>query len=112
MKYIIYKEKLDIFQPTHPEGGPGNAMQTNNPDFDDLYPEVDSWVLEVDDDTNRTNREIGIDKEKEPIVLAPWGCNYGLWVDSVVSMKQIEYTETTEEEFEKLWMRLKDNLER
>ena len=112
MKYIIYKEKLGIFKPIHPEGGPGNAMQTNNPDFDDRYHDVDSWLLEIDEDTNRVNREIGIDKEKEPIVLAPWGCNFGLWLDNIVNMDQIEYTETTEKEFEGLWSRLKDILER
>ena len=112
MRYIIYKEKLGIFQPTHPEGGPGNAMQTNNPDFDDLYPKVESWLLELDEESNMVNREIGINEGKEPIVLAPWGCNFGLWLDSVVNMEQIEYTETTEEEFERLWMELKDELER
>ena len=112
MKYIIYKKRLDIFQPTHPEGGPGKAMQTNNPDFDDLYPEVESWLLEVDEDTNRANREIGLDSNREAIVFAPWGCNYGLWVDARVNMKEIEFTETTEEEFEMFWCRLKDLLER
>lgn len=112
MKYIIYKEKLDFYKEKTPESEPGTVMQTENPDFDDLYPQVDCWYLEIDGYTQKVNREIGLDKDKNPIVLAPWGCNFGLWVDSVVALTRIEFSETTEADFEKKWITLEEQLAR
>ena len=86
-------------------------MQTNNPDFDDLYPQVAWWMLEFDEETRIINREIGLNKESEPMVMAPWGYNFGLWIDSAVALDDIEYEESTEIEFEMKWMDLKDKLE-
>ena len=111
MKYIIYKEKLDLYQPENPESEPGSVMQTENPDFDDLYPQVNWWLLEIDIDTNKVNREVGLDKDKNPIVLAPWGCNYGLWIDSVAALDRIDYENMTEVDFEEQWVKIKDRLE-
>ena len=94
------------------EGTAACAMETNNPDFDDLYPKVETWLIELDEETSVANREIGLDSKKEPIVLAPWGCNFGLWVDSVVNLKQIAYEELTEEEFEMKWIKIEEELAR
>lgn len=110
MKYIIYKEKLDLYKEDNPESEPGGVIQTENPDFDDLYRYVDCWYLEIDGYTKKVNREIGLDKDKKPIVLAPWGCNYGLWVDSVVALDRIEFEETTEAAFEEKWIAIEEKL--
>ncbi|MDH3976747.1 MAG: hypothetical protein OEV42_20990 [Deltaproteobacteria bacterium] len=110
MKYIIYKEKLELYKPENPESEPGSVMQTENPDFDDLYRHVNWWYLEIDDYTKKVNREIGLDKDKNPIVLAPWGCNYGLWVDSVAALERIEFEETTETDFEEKWIAMEEKL--
>jgi len=110
MKYIIYKEKLNLYRPGNPESEPGTVIQTENPDFDDIYAQVNWWLLEIDGYTKKVNREIGLNKDKKPIVLAPWGCNFGLWVDSVVALDRIEFEETTERDFEDKWITLEEML--
>ena len=52
-----------------------------NPDFEQYYPQARMWWVELDDN-QVPNREIGFDVEGKPIVLAPFGRNYGFIVDT------------------------------
>ena len=60
-----------------------------NPDFEKKYKSVDTWYIEYDDEKHFTAREIGIDKDGNAIVKAPFNKNLGLWVDS--DMKYEDY---------------------
>jgi hypothetical protein len=52
-----------------------------NPDFEQYYPDARTWWVELDDKLVPT-REIGFNADGNPIVLAPFGRNYGFIVDT------------------------------
>jgi hypothetical protein len=56
-----------------------------NPDYDPLIDNVAIWLLEIDNDDKRPNREIGIDKNGKPILIMPWRDNYGYWCDNEIT---------------------------
>ena len=60
-----------------------------NPDFEKKYKSVHTWYIEYDDEKHFTTKEIGIDKDGNVIVKAPFNNNLGLWVDS--DMKYEDY---------------------
>lgn len=107
MEYIIYRKKLNFDNPEANPVLPGNIQATNNPDFESLYSNVDFWLLEVDEERCLVNREVGIDKENHPIVLGPWGYNYGVWVDNTMDIDKVKHEKSTESEFEAMWERAK-----
>ena len=78
-----------------------------NPDFDGLYGQVIIWYIEYDEENDYTNREVGLDKNGEVIVKAPFKKNLGLWVDEDLTLKDysdnFEIQPVDEKEFEELW---------
>ena len=112
MAYILYRKKLDFYHPDQSTGSLGAVIVTENPDFETLYPHVDHWLLEIDDETERVSREIGIDKENVPITIGPWGCNYGVFADSKIDMREKDHETITAALFEEMWDTAKDRLER
>src|SRR5262245_55694552 len=63
---------------------PGNILDImlrqcycRNPDFEHLYPEVTTWLVEVEN--GRVRREVGLTSNNSPIVIAPLGRNDGIW---------------------------------
>jgi len=75
-----------------------------NPDFEDLYREVGYWFLEVENE--KIVREIGFSKQGAPIVIGPYGRNFGMWTDSPILLDPLEsgYEEIQEKDFEKYWL--------
>jgi len=57
-----------------------------NPDFDPLIDNVSEWMLEINMDDKKPNREIGIDQEGKTIIIMPWGGNYGYWSDNDITL--------------------------
>lgn len=73
-----------------------------NPDFENLFPSVRAWYVEVDD-SGAAVREIGVDAAENPILVAPYRRNYGFWTDSNPPFPDDTATETTADRFEQLW---------
>jgi hypothetical protein len=78
-----------------------------NPDFENKIENVVSWLIEFENDSYYPNREIGLDEFEKPIMIMPWGKNYGYWTDNNLVMedfrKHFETVDITREEFEKYW---------
>lgn len=77
-----------------------------NPDFEDLFEEVNYWKIEIDLTDNTAAREIGFNQEGTPIVGMPFGENYGFWTDSQMTLadyRAISNSELTENEFKNNW---------
>ena len=79
-----------------------------DPDNELLYPLVDTWLLEVDDN-GKPNREIGLDKQGVPIFSAPDHRNSGLWTDSPVTVDRENLVPIKRSYFEAMWVRVARN---
>ncbi len=82
-----------------------------------MYGGVRLWWLEVDGESGRLVREIGFNENGSQIVAGPFKGNYGLLVDSPMSVADIQNCEQiAEKEFREMWSRFEsswsDNNER
>ena len=57
-----------------------------NPDFESVIDNVAEWLLEICIENNKTNREIGIDKNGQTILIMPWCDNCGYWSDNSMTL--------------------------
>jgi hypothetical protein len=76
-----------------------------NPNFDDKYRDVRVWWLEIDDKDSKPNREIGFGSDGKPIVIGPYGNNYGFWTDSDESVDVAWGSPVEAERFNQAWDR-------
>jgi hypothetical protein len=76
-----------------------------NPDFEERINEVSFYWLEAPDH-GEPLREIGFDRNQNPIFLAPSGRNYGVIIDSNVNFENLENSPEIEENFEAIWYEL------
>lgn len=53
-----------------------------NPDFEDKIDDVDEWLVEINEETETPEREIGINHRGRTIMIMPFGKNYGYWTDN------------------------------
>ncbi|MEM6814199.1 MAG: hypothetical protein AAF600_07350 [Bacteroidota bacterium] len=60
-----------------------------NPDFDNLYDDVVTWILEFEN-PEYPNREIGLDEDEKVIVKGPYRKNLGFWIDTDMRLKDFE----------------------
>src|SRR5690349_4870371 len=60
-----------------------------NPDFDSKIQNVREWILEVDEDEETPEREIGLDDKGNVMMIMPWKDNYGFWTDSSVQVDKL-----------------------
>ena len=78
-----------------------------NPNFEEKYDSVKYWCIEYDEVNNFTNREIGLDKNENVIIISPFEKNYGFWVDTNLSLTdyydQRDIIEISGDQFEILW---------
>ncbi len=78
-----------------------------NPDYDDKIDEVKFWIVEIDKESNLPNREIGLDRKENVIMIMPDDRNYGYWTDNNLKKEDFESHFETEEiiekEFNELW---------
>ena len=78
----------------------------SNPIHNNLFDDVNVWLIEYDEINKYTNREIGLDLDNNVIVKSPYKENLGLWTDEDLSFddyKKFHISYTTKIEFEKLW---------
>ena len=79
-----------------------------NPDFENQFHKVASWLVECGKDSGFPNREIGLDIEGRPIMKLPYLNNYGYWTDNNLSatdfINQFKAIETTALLFEDMWL--------
>ncbi len=82
-------------------------LPEGNPDYDDSIDNVKTWLVEIDEETNFPNREIGIDTSKNVIMIMPDERNYGYWTDNNLQLEDFEKHFATEkignEMFDHLW---------
>jgi len=78
-----------------------------NPDYDERIDEVKFWIIEISKETNLPNREIGLDKIGNPIMIMPDDNNYGYWTDNNLKKEDFESHFKTkiidEQQFNELW---------
>lgn len=78
-----------------------------NPDYDELIDNVKTWLVEIGNENEYPNREIGIDENGIVIMTMPDDRNYGYWTDNNLNKNDFEEhfkTEEIEKEiFDKLW---------
>jgi hypothetical protein len=78
-----------------------------NPDFENKIEKVAFWLIEFENDSYYPNREIGLDSFEKPIVIMPWGKNYGYWTDNDLVIENFrshfETVDISKEVFEKYW---------
>ncbi|MDY6024916.1 hypothetical protein [Bergeyella zoohelcum] len=83
---------------------------SSNPDYECYIDEVESWMVEFDEE-NIPIREIGIDDEGKAILKMPYKKNYGYWTDN--SLEYEDFTSSfmavkiRQEEFEEKWEEIK-----
>ena len=53
-----------------------------NPDFENKIDLIETWIVELDNETGIPEREIGMDKDGRIIVKMPFKDNYGYWTDN------------------------------
>ena len=116
MKYLKFVEKRKI-KKEHQKSILGNLLwkiislfiPTANPDFDNLYLEVETWYIEYDETYKEdgTVREVGRDTYGRIIVKDPDDRNYGFWNDTNMGIndfiEQMHAEFITKEEFESAW---------
>lgn len=78
-----------------------------NPDFEDKIDFVETWIVELDDETGIPEREIGMDKDGRIIVKMPFKNNYGYWTDNNLLLadfkNHFETKEISRDSFENYW---------
>lgn len=78
-----------------------------NPDFEDKIDDVQYWLVECNNETGITEREIGLDKEGRVILKMPFKDNYGYWTDNNLLLNDFKehfvVSEISKESFEESW---------
>ncbi len=78
-----------------------------NPDFEDKLQDVKEWLIEIDEEAEIANREIGINSKGQTIMIMPFGDNHGYWTDN--NLKSTDFIEVfqattiNEKEFTDRW---------
>lgn len=112
--YIKFKSSDSLIQKVPENIGKGlvkTIMTTEvpmaNPDFGNKIDKVAFWLIEFENDSYFPNREIGLDRFEKPIMIMPWGKNYGYWTDNNLVIENFrshfETVDISKGEFEKYW---------
>ncbi len=84
-----------------------SIIPKGNPDFEDKIDLVETWVVELENETGIPEREIGMDKNGRIIVKMPFKNNYGYWTDNNLLLpdfkKHFETIEISQDSFENYW---------
>ncbi len=76
-----------------------------NLDNEKLYPKVEKWLLELDDE-GVPQREIGVGENDTPLFSAPNDRNFGLWTDSNNTLSKEEVDLIDKAAFEEMWLKI------
>lgn len=78
-----------------------------NPDFENKFDEVSTWLIEFEGDSYYPNREIGLDTADVPVMILPWKKNYGYWTDNDLTIESFrshfKSIDIPKEEFVRYW---------
>jgi hypothetical protein len=78
-----------------------------NPDFENKIDLVETWIVELDNETEIPEREIGMDKNGRIIMKMPFKNNYGYWTDNNLLLtdfkNNFETSEISRNSFENYW---------
>ena len=78
-----------------------------NPDFEDKFFDVNEWLIEINEDAETPEREIGINDLGQTIMIMPFGRNFGYWTDNNLKLNDfIEIFNATlivDKEFNDRW---------
>ncbi|MEM6320027.1 MAG: hypothetical protein AAF960_20310 [Bacteroidota bacterium] len=98
VKEFIVNAAMKILKQVIPEA---------NPDYNHKIDKVKVWLVEIDDETQYPNREIGIDKDGSVIIIMPDERNYGYWTENNLKEEDFkshfETEEISEKAFNQLW---------
>ena len=74
-----------------------SIIPKGNPDFEEKIDFVETWIVELDNETGIPEREIGMDKNGGIIVKMPFNDNYGYWTDNNLKLEDFKsHFETSE----------------
>ncbi len=73
-----------------------------NPGYRNKMHLVKEWLIEFDE-KEMPYREIGLNKNGEPVLAGPDETNYGFWLDTEMKFNNFEGKEISKAEFEKIW---------
>ena len=78
-----------------------------NPDFENKIDLIETWIVELDNETGIPEREIGMDKDGRIIVKMPFKDNYGYWTDNNLLLTDFKDSfntkEISQDSFENYW---------
>ncbi|WP_299126389.1 hypothetical protein [uncultured Winogradskyella sp.] len=84
-----------------------SIVPKGNPDFEDKIDLVETWIVELDNETGIPEREIGMDKNGRVIIKMPFNDNYGYWTDNNLKLEDFKsHFDTSEigrDTFENYW---------
>ena len=85
----------------------GTIIPKANPDFENKIKHVETWIVELDNETGIPEREIGMDKSGRIIVKMPFKNNYGYWTDNNLLLadfkNHFETSEISRDSFGNYW---------
>ncbi len=85
------------------------VMPLRNPDFEARYDDVCTWLLELENETGVVLREVGLDAQSQPIVVAPFGRNEGYWTNSTEPLAWHAMVRVDRTVFEAAWQRFQSS---
>jgi len=78
-----------------------------NPDFEGKIGDVNEWLIEINEETEIPDREIGVDNRGQTIMIMPFGDNYGYWTDNNLKLNDFRdifnATNIPDKEFNDRW---------
>ncbi|PCJ30272.1 MAG: hypothetical protein COA90_09905 [Gammaproteobacteria bacterium] len=77
-------------------------IPSGNLDHEKLYPKVEKWLIEIDDN-GIPMREIGLNENNKFLFSSPNDRNIGFWTDSPKIFHENELETVTQEYFELIW---------
>ena len=79
-----------------------------NPDNEKLYPKVNEWLLETDEN-DQPVREIALDMDGNVLFVSPNKGNFGFWTDVDGPVRKDELSPVEQDVFESLWRKVSQN---
>ena len=84
-----------------------SIIPKGNPDFENKINLIETWIVELENETGIPEREIGMDKDGRIIVKMPFKNNYGYWTDNNLLLpdfkEHFETSEISQDSFENYW---------
>jgi hypothetical protein len=107
---LSYRETTDGSEeiPGNLLAGMLRCLHAQNLDFEHIYPNVSNWLVEIQD--GRVIREVGINKQGEPIVVGPLGRNGGLWTNLTIRFSERDGLPIDQKVFDENWMQAYEKL--